>query len=77
MAYRANTVKSTVYPTRVYETTARHPTIPACYRWLHALGTWAGGDGHIEDPALTHHLRPWPASLHMHMRKLAAAATSM
>ena len=77
MAYRANTAKSTVYPKRVCETTARHPAVPACDRWLHALGPWAGGDGRVEDRTLPHLLRPRLASLRVHMHTLAAAASSM
>ena len=77
MAYRANTAKSTVYPKRVCETTARHPVVPACGRWLHTAGPWVGGDGRVEDRTLPPLLRPWLASLRVHMHTLAAAATSV
>ena len=73
MAYRANTAKTTIYPKRVCESTARHPTVPTCGRWLHALRPWAGGDGRVEDRTLPHLLRPRLAYLRVHMHTLAAA----
>ena len=76
MAYRAHTVKTTIYPMRVHGSIARHPTVPACVRWLHAAGPWAGGDGCVEDRTLPHLLRPTLATLRVHVHTLAAAATS-
>ena len=75
--YSANTVKLTVYPKRVYDTTARHPTVPTRGRWLHVLGSWPGGDGRVEDRTLPHLLRPRPASLREYVHTLSAAATGM
>ena len=77
MAYSAHPVKFTVYPRRVYETTARHPTVLACGCWLHVLGSWPGGDGRVEDRTLPHLLRPRPASLREYVHTLTAAATGM
>ena len=76
MAYRAHTVKTTVYPMRVLGSIARHPTVPACGRWLHAAGPWAGGDGCVEDRPLPHVLRLRQASTRHHPPQRATAATS-